>query len=105
MVSRKRFHSFLTGLGLYAGASLLIGYFAVNAYTGDRGLRAQQDLDLEYAELTKQLERLKVERIFWQRRVDELKSESIDPDMLDERARDILNYLDKRELMLIRPRP
>ena len=105
MVSRKRFHGFLTALGLYAGASLLIGYFAVNAYTGNRGLRAQQDLDFEYADLTRQLERLRAERLFWQKRVEQLKSESIDPDMLDERTRAILNYLDRRELMLILPRP
>jgi cell division protein FtsB len=105
MVSRKRFHGFLTALGLYAGASLLIGYFAVNAYTGNRGLRAQQDLDFEYAELSHQLERLRAERIYWQKRVEQLKSESIDPDMLDERTRAVLNYLDRRELTLIRPRP
>lgn len=104
MVSRKRFHGFLTALGLYAGASLLIGYFAVNAYTGNRGLRAQQDLDFEYAELSQQLERLRAERVYWQKRVEELKSESIDPDMLDERTRAILNYLDRRELTLIVPR-
>jgi cell division protein FtsB len=105
MVSRKRLHTFLTALSLYAGASLLIGYFAVNAYTGNRGLRAQQDLDFEYAELTRQLERLRAERLFWQHRVALLKPESIDPDMLDERARAVLNLLDRRELMLIRPRP
>jgi cell division protein FtsB len=105
MVSRRRLHSFVTALGLYVGASLLIGYFAVNAYTGNRGLRAQQDLDYEYTELSRQLEKLKVERTYWQGRVALLKSESIDPDMLDERTRAILNYLDRRELMLIRPRP
>jgi cell division protein FtsB len=104
MVSRKRFHGFLTGLGLYAGASLLIGYFAVNAYTGNRGLRAQQDLDFEYAELSRQLERLRVERMFWERRVELLKSDSIDPDMLSERARAVLNYLDPQDVTSIRPR-
>ena len=105
MVSRKRLHSFLTALGLYAGASLLIGYFAVNAYTGNRGLRAQQDLDYEFTELSRQLARLRAERGSWQRRVALLKSESIDPDMLEERSRAILNYLDRHELTLIRPRP
>lgn len=105
MVSRKRLHSFLTAIGLYVGAALLIGYFAVNAYTGNRGLRAQQDLDIEYAELSRQLTRLRAERAHWQHRVALLRAESIDPDMLDERARAILNYLDRREIMLIRPRP
>ena len=103
MVSRKRFHTFFAGLGLYVGAAVLIGYFAVNAYTGERGLLAQQSLDAEYSELTGQLERFKVEREAWQKRVNELKSD-IDPDLLDERIRSNLNYLDRRELMLIRPR-
>jgi cell division protein FtsB len=104
MVSRQRLHTFLTGLGLYAGAALLIGYFAVNAYIGNRGLRAQQDLDQEYSELSQQLERLRIERTFWQRRVELLRAESIDPDMLDERTRAVLNYLDAREITLIKPR-
>ena len=105
MVSRRRFRSFFTALGLYAGASLLIGYFAVNAYTGNRGLLAQQDLDYEYAELSKQLKKLREERVYWQRRVSLLRPESIDPDMADERMRVILNYVDRRELILSRPRP
>jgi cell division protein FtsB len=105
MVSRRRLHTFLTAVGLYAGASLLIGYFAVNAYTGNRGLRAQQDLDQEYAELSRQLERLRQEHAYWQRRVELLRSESIDPDMLDERARAVNNYLDPHEVTLVLPRP
>jgi cell division protein FtsB len=105
MVSRRRLHTFLTAVGLYAGAFLLIGYFAVNAYTGNRGLRAQQDLDQEYAELSRELERLKAERTYWQRRVELLKSDSIDPDMLDERARAVNNYLDPHEITLMLRRP
>ena len=84
---------------------MLVGYFTVNAYTGDRGLRAQQDLDLAYSQLTDQLKRLRVDRAYLEHRVRLLRSESIDPDMLDERTRAILHYLDPHELELIRPRP
>lgn len=105
MVSRKRLRSFLTTLALYLGATLLIGYFGVNAYTGSRGLRAQQDLDHEYAKLARELAQLKAERAYWQRRVTLLRSDSIDPDMLDERARAILNYLHPSELVLILAKP
>ena len=38
MVTRKRLRTFLNALVLYALAALLIGYFGVNAYNGDRGL-------------------------------------------------------------------
>jgi cell division protein FtsB len=100
MVTRKRFRAVLNALALYTIAALVIGYFGVNAYSGNRGLRAKQDLDQQIAELTAELDALKVERTSWERRIVLLKSESIDPDMLDERARILLNYADPRELTL-----
>jgi cell division protein FtsB len=105
MVSRRKLRSFLMTLGLYAGCALVVGYFGVNAYTGNHGLRAKQDLDWQYDTLSKELARLKQERAEWQHRVKLLKSESIDPDMLDERARLVLNYLDPRDLTLTLKRP
>ena len=100
MVTRKRLRSFLTTLGLYVGVALLIGYFGVNAYTGNHGLRAKQDLDQQIAQLTVELSALKAERTNWDRRVSLLKSDSLDPDMLDERARSLLDYVDPRDLIL-----
>ncbi len=100
MVTRKRLRSFLTTLGLYVSVALLIGYFGVNAYTGNHGLRAKQDLDQQIAQLTVELSSLKAERTNWDRRVALLKSDSLDPDMLDERARSLLDYVDPRDLIL-----
>ena len=105
MVIRRKLRAFLTTLALYAGAALFIGYFGVNAYTGNLGLRAKQDLDQQYAALSEELGRLKQERTEWQRRVALLRSESIDPDTLDERARAVLNYLDPRDLTMMVKRP
>ena len=45
MVTRKRLRAILNALALYALTALLIGYFGVNAYNGDRGLRAKEDID------------------------------------------------------------
>jgi cell division protein FtsB len=100
MVTRKRFRTVLNALALYTIAGLVIGYFAVNAHTGDHGLRAKQDLDQQIAQLTGEVAALKAERTRWERRVALLKSDSLDPDMLDERARALLDYLDPRELTL-----
>jgi cell division protein FtsB len=100
MVTRKRLRSFLTALGLYVGVALLIGYFGLNAYTGNHGLRAKQDLDQQIAQLTVELSALRAERANWDRRVVLLKSDSLDPDMLDERARALLDYVDPRDLTL-----
>jgi len=100
MVTRKRLRAVLNALALYTIAALVIGYFGVNAYSGNHGLRARQDLDQQIAQLSDELESLKAERATWERRVVLLRPQSIDPDMLDEQARVLLNYADPRELTL-----
>ncbi len=106
MVTRKRLRTILTALGLYVLAALLIGYFGVNAYSGDRGLKAQQDIDRQMALLGADLDRLKLERAQWQRRIALLKSNDLDPDMLDERARALLDYAAPNEVtMMVAAKP
>ena len=52
-----------------------------------------------------ELTHLKAERALWERRVALLRSDKIDPDMLDERARTLLGLADPRDLvMLTHPR-
>lgn len=105
MVTRKRLRSILNALALYALAVLLIGYFGVNAYNGDRGLKAKEDIDRQTATLTAELDRLKAEQAQWERRIALVKSDDLDPDMLDERARILLDYADPHDLTLMLNRP
>jgi cell division protein FtsB len=105
MVTHHRRRAILTALGLYTFAALFIGYFGVNAFTGAHGLRAQADLDQQLATMQAELVRLKAERAVWQRGVDLLRSDQIDPDLLDERARALLDLSDPRdEIFLLQPR-
>ena len=101
MVSHTRFKSFLTGVALYTMAAGLIGYFGVNAYTGKYGLHAQAALDQEMIALTSELARLKQERIVLEQRVSLLRAESLDPDMLDERARFQLEFAHPRDVVCV----
>jgi len=101
MVTRRRLRSFLNALALYVMVALLIGYFGVNAYTGNRGLKAQQSLESQMADLSRELAGLKAERARWERRVKLLKSDQIDPDMLDERARALLDYVHPNDVTLL----
>ena len=101
MVTRKRLRSILNTLALYALAALLIGYFGINAYNGDRGLKAKEDIDRQMATLTAELDHLKAEQAKWERRIALLKSDDLDPDMLDERARILLDYADPHDLTLM----
>lgn len=101
MVTRTRLRSILTALGLYVIAALLIGYFGVNAVSGDHGLKAKLAIDQQIASLSADLTRLHGERARWVHRIALLKSNRIDPDMLDERARALLDYTHPNDLTLM----
>ncbi len=101
MVTRKRLRSFFTALGLYAAAALFVGYFAVNAYSGNHGLRAQQALEQRIVALSGEIGRARQERAHWERRISLLRSDRLDPDLLDERARAELQYIDPHEVTLL----
>jgi len=99
MVTRSRVKAFITGVALYAIAAALIGYFGVNAYTGKYGLNAQQELDAEMVRLTAELQRLKQDHVDAERRIALLRSDSLDPDMLDERIRAQLDFANPHDLV------
>ena len=101
MVTRTRLRAVLTALGLYTVAALIIGYFGLSAYTGAHGLKAKQDLAQQQTTLTQERDRLAAERKALEHKVSLLRADNLDPDMLDERARAMLNYLHPRDLTLM----
>jgi len=78
----------------------LVAYFLWNATQGDRGLQAyairQDQLKAFQAELGK----VQAEQSGWERRVSELRPQHLDPDMLDERARAMLNLADPSDIVV-----
>jgi cell division protein FtsB len=105
MVKRPRLRSILTSFALYIMAAMLITYFGINAFTGNHGLKARHELDAQIASLMAERDQARAERKRWQHRVALLKSDGLDPDMLDERARVLLEYVDPRDLVLILRKP
>lgn len=67
-------------------------YFAYHAVQGDRGLIAWWNLKQRVANAREVLDEITVQRKVLEHRVNLLHPESLDPDMLDERARVMLNY-------------
>ena len=105
MVTHRRRRAILTALGLYSFAAMFVGYFGVHAFTGAHGLRAQKDLDQQMRTMKVELAQLKAERAVWERRVSLLRADRLDPDMLEERARAVLDYVDPRDVtLLLQPR-
>ncbi len=78
----------------------VVAYFAWNAMQGDRGLKAyaarQQDLVVAQSEL----DHAQADLASWQRRVAALRTNRLDVDALDERARAVLNLADPNDIVL-----
>ena len=83
--------------------ALLVAYFGYHAIEGDRGLLAYLALtqELKKAEISRDL--IGADRQVLERRVALLRPEGVDPDMLDERARAVLNDIGPNESVIFLP--
>ncbi|MCK0197661.1 septum formation initiator family protein [Ancylobacter sp. 6x-1] len=102
MIIRTRWRAILQTLTLHVGAASLIGYFALQGYGGQYGLAAKRDLEQQYQSLSTELDGLKTQREALAFKVDLLATSRIDPDMLDEEARSLLNLVNPKDLVLLR---
>jgi cell division protein FtsB len=84
---------------------LVIGYFAYHVFEGDRGIRAWNRLNQEIAAAKAERNEAQNKSNSWTRRVNSLRRGTIDEDMLDERARVMLNYARKDEIVILYRKP
>lgn len=82
---------------------LLVAYFAYHAVEGDRGIRAWQWLDGEIAEAREVRDRLAGEQGALEQRVAMLRPDSLDSDLLEERARLVLGFVPADAVILGKP--
>lgn len=82
----------------------VLTYFVYHAIYGDRGFIAQSRLQSEIQQAELVLEQVRGERTEMEHRASLLRPDSLDPDMLDERARLLLNYTRPDELVILQPR-
>jgi cell division protein FtsB len=80
--------------------SLLVVYFAYHAVEGDRGIRAWQRLDGEINEAQAVRDRLSDQQAAFEKRVAMLRPESLDADLLEERARLVLGFVPANGLIM-----
>jgi cell division protein FtsB len=80
------------------------GYFGYHLETGDHGLEARATLQGRKEVLEGELAGLKEVRARLERDVALLRPESLDPDMLDERARAILDLAHPDDLIIMKRR-
>ena len=101
--TRQRKQSKLRRLITPVIAIAALGYFGFHAMNGELGVVGRAMIERQVSELEAELAVLSAQRQELQARVSLLRPESLDPDMLDERARLNLNLVHSDELVVLRP--
>jgi cell division protein FtsB len=103
MQVRREFQRRLKSLAAQLLGACVAGYFIYHAVQGDRGilawLRVNQQLEAAQIELTKSA----TDRAALEQRVALLNNSSLDLDMLEERARIMLNFSDPDDVVIFLP--
>ncbi|MBN9432061.1 MAG: septum formation initiator family protein [Bosea sp.] len=100
MTTRQRRNSRRRKLLLPLGAVAVMAYFGYHSFNGDYGIWSRDRMNREAIGLEAELESLKAQRLALQERSRLLRPDSLDPDMIDERARSNLNVLKPDELVI-----
>ena len=100
MATRQRKQSKLKPLLLPVSCLFILSYFAYHAVEGDYGLFALGELQGRATELESELAAIRAERDEVERHVALLRPESLDRDMIDERAREALNMADAKDIVI-----
>lgn len=101
MVVRRRFQGFFLWLGLYALAGSMSAYFIYHAHIGNRGIESREALSQTLSELEKNYNSLQLDKDRWQRRVDALRQQHVDQDLLQERSRILLGRVQKGDVVIM----
>jgi cell division protein FtsB len=83
--------------------AVAMAYFGWHAVQGEHGLLARNDLSARVAEAEARLAELRAERERLEAQVELLSPDGVDRDMLDERARAMLNYAHPDDVVIFLP--
>ena len=83
----------------------LISYFGYHLVVGGHGLKARVRMEQQIRVLEGELAGLETVRKRMERDVSLLRAEHLDPDMLDERARAVLNFAHPNDVVILRSGP
>jgi cell division protein FtsB len=100
MTTRHSFSSLLRRAAVPALVLSVAYYLGYNLIQGERGLLAWTDINQELETNRAELERLQMERQALEHKVSLLRPDNLDPDMLDERSREVLGLADKNEVII-----
>lgn len=102
MATRQRKNSALRQMVLPFLFLLLIGYFVFHSLNGGYGAYALADMKLKVDVLEADLLALRQEREVQEHRIALFRRETLDPDMMDERARLYVNMAHPDEMVIFK---
>jgi cell division protein FtsB len=103
MAVRTRARAMLIPVVFYLVLGSASAWLVWGASQGDRGLKAKANDDAEAAALRVELASLQIDHDRWRRRVDSMRSEAVDRDLLDEEARAKLDRVGKDDVVIFVP--
>ncbi|MBN8827998.1 MAG: septum formation initiator family protein [Sphingobacteriia bacterium] len=76
-------------------------YFIYHTIIGQRGILALMDLTGEVENLQREIEDIRAERLLLDHKVNLLKSESLDLDLVEQQAKEVLGLADPKEEVIL----
>jgi len=104
MPRHRRSKSRLKQILLSAIGALVVGYFIYHTIQGERGWFAMLRMQHEVNQAESTLGTLRGEREELDHRTQLLRGGSLDPDLLDEKSRELLNYSKPNEIIILTPK-
>jgi cell division protein FtsB len=96
LVNKTTWQTIVSALG-----ACMVGYFIYHTIQGDRGWLAMLRLQQQVSESQSTLSQLQKDRQELEHRVQLMRPSSLDPDLLDEKSRELLNYSKPNEVIVI----
>jgi cell division protein FtsB len=103
MAVKTRARAILIPIVFYLVLGSASAWLVWGASQGDRGLEAKAQYDAEAEQLRVQLTQLQTDHERWRRRVESMRSEAVDRDLLDEEARAKLDRVGKDDVVIFVP--
>jgi cell division protein FtsB len=82
----------------------MVGYFVFHIFSGARGVVSWAKLSKEATTIEKELNDLKEENEFLENKINGMRSNNLDPDLLEEQALNIIGFSHKDDLIVLLPR-
>ena len=85
---------------LLAALLACVAYFSYHGLYGKRGFFTHEELRRQHTVLTQEREQLREQRLRLEKRVNALRPEALDMDLLDEQVRRSFHYADPDEIIV-----